>query len=102
MNNRGQFIWLKNITRGIVPGILFVLLTGACRNDTAEINALVSRNIMQEDKAEDVTIIRSENGKVKARIFATEFIRNEVAKPPFIDMKKGVKAEFYNDSAQVG
>ncbi|MCB9064960.1 MAG: LPS export ABC transporter periplasmic protein LptC [Chitinophagales bacterium] len=84
--------------------LLFVLLTylGAvsCKTDPKEIDALLNKSV-QEDKAEDVTIIYSEKGTVKIRMFATEFIRNEVAKPPYTEMRKSLRIEFYNDSLKV-
>lgn len=73
----------------------------ACKNDPKEIDALINKGSMQEDKADEVTIIYSEHGKSKIRMFATEFIRNEVAKPPYVDMRKGLKVEFFDDSTHV-
>jgi LPS export ABC transporter protein LptC len=84
----------------ILQGIFFLSVCLSCKNKPEEINALVGKSNMQEDKAYEVTFIYSEGAKVKARIFAKEFIRNQVAKPPFIDMK-GLKVEFFNDSTQV-
>lgn len=73
----------------------------ACKNDPKEIDALVGKQAIQEDRAEDVTIIYSEHGKSRIRMFATEFIRNEIAKPPFVDMRKGLKVEFFDDSMNI-
>jgi LPS export ABC transporter protein LptC len=101
MINRPQRAFIILNSRRILPGILFLLLLSSCSNDSKEISDLVSKNSLQEDRAEDVTIIFSQQGKVKARIFAHEFIRNETAKPPYTDMRKGLKAESFNDSAQV-
>ena len=83
--------------------VLFLLSTllPACKNNKADIDALVSKNVMQEDKATDVTIILSKNGKVKGRLFSKEFIRNDIAKPPYTDMKNGLKLEMYDDSTQI-
>jgi len=67
----------------------------------SEIHALVDKNNMQEDRALDVTILYSEDGQVKARLFSKEFIRNETARPPFTDMKQGLKVEFLNDSLRI-
>ncbi|RYE23774.1 MAG: LPS export ABC transporter periplasmic protein LptC [Sphingobacteriales bacterium] len=97
----------KNITqcytRILLPGFVFltVLGTAACKNDPKEIDRLVSKSNMQQDIAHDVTIIFSKNGKARARLFATEFVRNEIAKPPFTDIKKGMKMEFFDDSLHV-
>lgn len=97
-----DIILLKAFARSVFPGILFLcLLLSACHNDQKEIDALVNKSTLQEDHADNVTIIYSEAGKVKARLFAKEFIRNEIARPPYTDMKKGLRVEFYNDSTKV-
>jgi LPS export ABC transporter protein LptC len=83
-------------------GILFVcLLFSACKNDINEVRALTSASDVQEDKATDIEYIYSDSGKVKSRLFAHEYTRNETAKPPYIDLKKGLKVEFYNDSGNI-
>jgi LPS export ABC transporter protein LptC len=92
---------LTIITRSLFPGILFLLLLTACKNDKSEIDKLVGKISFTEDKAEGVVIIFSENGKVKGRLFATEFIINEQAKPPYMDARKGLRIESYNDSIQL-
>lgn len=93
---------LKQTSRNIIPGILFIcLLLASCKNDPDDIAALVNKNTIQEDKADDVTILYSENGQTKVRLFAKEFVRNEVAKPPFVDMKRSMKVEFFDDSMNV-
>jgi LPS export ABC transporter protein LptC len=94
--------WSKfpRITLNIIQGIFFLSVCLSCKNNPEEINALVGKTNMQEDKAIDVTFIYSEGAKVKARVFAKEFIRNQVAKPSFIDMK-GLRVEFFNDSTKV-
>lgn len=83
----------------VLPGILFCL--AACQNDPKEIEALVSSKQLQQDRAEDVTIIYSEKGKTKVRLQAKTFIRNDVAMPPYTEMDNGLKVEFFNDSLLV-
>lgn len=86
----------------ILPAfILTLLLSASCKNDPKEIDELVNKRSLQEDKADDVTIIYSEKGESKIRMYATEFIRNEMARPPFVDMRKGLKVEFFNDSTHI-
>jgi LPS export ABC transporter protein LptC len=103
--SKSNFTFLGNNycsnTLKIIQGILLLFLFVGCKNKTSDINKLMIKSIPQEDKAEDVVLIYSEGGKVKGRLFSKEFIRNEVAKPSYIDMKKGLKVEFYNDSAVV-
>lgn len=81
--------------------LLIVSFITACKNDPKEIDALVGKQALQEDKADEVTIIYSEHGKSRIRMFATEFVRNEIAKPPYVDMRKGLKVEFFDDSMKV-
>lgn len=92
---------ITKLTRTLLPGILlFVIVTG-CKNDPKEINALVTKGAQQEDKAEDVTILYSDNGHVKMKLYTKEFVKNDVAKPPYTDMRKGLKVEFYGDSLKI-
>lgn len=72
-----------------------------CKNNTKDIYAILNNNNPQLDRATGVTIIYSKRGNVEARLFANEFIRNETAKPPYIDMNKGIRVEFYNDSTKL-
>jgi LPS export ABC transporter protein LptC len=66
-----------------------------------EINEITNRARVGEDHGEDVTILYSLGGKVKARLFAHTFIRSEGSKPPYTEMKDGLKVEFFNDSAVI-
>lgn len=84
----------------LLLGILLCCAT-SCHNNSKEIKEVVDKATMQEDKAYGVTILYSEKGKVKVRLFANEFVRNEIAKPPYVDMKKGLKMEAFNDSGTV-
>ena len=90
-----------NKTRALVPGVLLLLIASSCNNDPRDINALTGPHALQEDRAYNVTILYSENGNTKARIFAKEFIRNDFAKPPFTDMRNGLKIEFFDDSLNI-
>ena len=102
MNSRFGKYYSITITRILFPGVLFILLsTVACKNDPEQIRALTGKGNAQEDRAQDVTIIYSKDGKVNARLFAHEFVRNETAKPAYIDMNRGLKVEFYNDSGTI-
>lgn len=94
---------ITKLTRTMLPGILLsATLVAGCKNDPKEINALVGKGTQQEDKAEDVTILYSDNGHLKMRLYAKEFVKNDVAKPPFTEMRRGLKVEFYGaDSMKV-
>ncbi len=92
---------ITKLTRILLPGILLSVMVLACKNDPKEINALVTKGAQQEDKAEDVTILYSDNGHVKMKLYAKEFVKNDVAKPPYTEMRKGLKVEFFDDSLNV-
>lgn len=97
MTNRITKWLLNTITRMIIPGVLFCAIP-ACKNDPKEIQSLTGKNNIHEDKAEDITGIYSKKGKITARLFAHEYIKNETAKPPYTDLNTHIKVEFYNDS----
>lgn len=99
MTNRFRSSSVINYAIAIV--VMCLPLFTSCKNDPEEINDLVSKNAPKVDKAEDVSIIYSEKGRTKIRMFAKEFIRNEVATPPYTDMQNGLKVEFFNDSTQI-
>ena len=91
---------LNTITRILIPGVLFLNIV-SCKNDPEEIKALTGKGNKQEDHAQDVTVIYSKEGKINMRIFAHDFVRNESAKRPYIDMNNQLKVEFFNDSGVV-
>lgn len=99
-NMTKNFGILTSTKWAVIPALILLLLTAivSCKNDPAEIDKLVNKQSVQEDKADDVTIIYSEEGKSKIRMYATEFVRNEIAKPQYVDMRKGLKVEFFEDS----
>ncbi len=88
------------MARILIPGVLFWGIT-SCKNDMNEVRALTSDSGCQLDKAEGVTVVNSKDGKIKMRAFAREFVRNNSAHPPYIDLNGRLKAEFYNDSGAV-
>ncbi len=87
-------------SRLLLPCLLLCMLA-ACKNDPETIRALTGKNNRQEDRATGVTFLYSQEGMVKMRIFAREFVRNSSAKRPYIDMNKGLKMEFFDDSGVI-
>ncbi len=91
----GKRLWVGIPCIVLLPATM--LLT-SCKNDPEMIRSLTSKPRIQEDKAFGVTFLYSQDGDVKMRIRTKEFVRNTGAKRPYIDMKRGLKIEFYNDS----
>lgn len=103
MNKPILKILKKQIAQVTFLGFLFfVLALVSCTNSTEEIDNITGNSkAYKMDKATDVTIYYSEKAKVKAILTAKEFLRNDNAQPPYIDVKKGLKVEFLNDSQAI-
>jgi len=80
---------------------LLLFVFAGCKNDPETIRALTGKNNRQEDRAKGVTFLYSQDGDMKMRIFAKEFVRNSAAKRPYVDMNKGLKMEFFDDSGRI-
>ena len=90
------------ITGKTFPVLFLLFALSSCKNDPKEVMALTGNSTtITQDRGEDVTIIYSERGKVKARFFSHEYIGNDEAKPPYLEGRKGIKVEFFNDSGVI-
>ncbi len=72
----------------------------SCKNDLNKLPDEV-RTDFENDRAYQVEFIYSENGSTKAQLFTKEFIKNDNAKPPYMDMLKGLRVNFFNDSLTI-
>ncbi len=79
----------------------FVMLLAACSNDLKQLPPDATELRLQNDKAEEVEIIFSEQGVIKAVLHSKVFVRNDQATPPYADFKEGIKVDFYNAEGQV-
>ncbi|WP_158605946.1 LPS export ABC transporter periplasmic protein LptC [Taibaiella sp. KBW10] len=78
------------------------LYSTGCTGDTiSKSNKVVTKDELTIDRADSVTVIISKDGHTKARLRTKEFVQNEEAKPPYLDMNKGLKVEFYDDSLNI-
>lgn len=80
-----------------IIGSIF-LLHASCKNDLKKIHQTIDRSMLNTERADSVTIIYSKEGITKAQLFAKTFNHVQDAKPPYIEMKNGIKVLFYNDS----
>lgn len=78
-----------------------MLLLNACQNDLKKYKATIDKSLLNTEHADSVTILYSKEGHTKAQLFAKTFNHVQDAKPPYIEMKHGIKAIFFNDSLQV-
>jgi LPS export ABC transporter protein LptC len=79
--------------------VLLIFLAG-CKNDLSKLPGADVQDI-ENDRAEDVKFIFSKNGKTEAVLYGKYFVKNDHAKPPYVDIKKDLKVDFYNDSLKI-
>ncbi|KAA5534739.1 LPS export ABC transporter periplasmic protein LptC [Taibaiella lutea] len=86
-------------------GILILLpamfIFNSCENDLSKLPGNSDLKDLDADRASEVTFIYSENGKTKAKLYTKEFVGNENAKPPYIDFKKGVRMELFDENLKI-
>ncbi|MBK7692105.1 MAG: LPS export ABC transporter periplasmic protein LptC [Bacteroidetes bacterium] len=80
---------------------LLMLLLGSCKNDIQKLKESLDSRMLNTERAEDVTIIYSKDGLTKAKLFTKNFYHIQNVQPTYIEMSKGLRVEFYNDSLQV-
>ncbi len=78
-----------------------VFLFFSCNGNYQEVKKLINSPDLKKDKADDVQIIFSKNGNTKAVIKAKEFIQNNDILPAYIEMRKGLVVDFYNDELKI-
>lgn len=80
----------------------FLFLLSACgQGGVSKSNKVVSQEELKIDRADSVTVIISKDGHTKARLRTKEFVQNDNAKPPYLDINHNLFVEFYNDSMEV-
>jgi len=80
--------------------VAFVIFCCSCKNDLKNLPP-ESMAGLESDRAENVQFIFSKNGYTKATLSGKEFIKNDNARPPYIDLKKDLRVVFYDTSLQV-
>ena len=73
----------------------------SCNGNYQEVKKMINSPDLKKDKADDVQIIFSKNGNTKAVIKAKEFIQNNDILPAFIEMRKGLLVDFYNEDLKI-
>lgn len=82
----------------LISGIVFMQ---ACKTDLKKIDLILDKSILNTERAEDVTILYSKNGHTSARLSTKKFSHNQSANPTYIEMRDGLKVEFFDDSLKV-
>jgi len=71
-----------------------------CKNDFSKLPENIKSDY-ENERAFDVEFIYSENGQTKSQLFTKEFLKNDQARPPYMDMLNGLHVNFFNDSMQI-
>lgn len=75
-----------------------MLMFFACENDMKKIHSTLDRSMLNQERAEEVEILYSKEGHTKAKLSTKSFSHVQNAKPFYIEMRKGLRVEFYDDS----
>ena len=102
MNKRQIAYHQKNLPSSVTMAVLslfcFLIFSSSCKNDLKKIHETIDRSMLNTERADSVTIIYSKEGITKAQLFAKTFNHVQDAKPPYIEMKNGLRVLFYDDS----
>jgi LPS export ABC transporter protein LptC len=79
----------------------FGILGQGCKNDMKKIKTTLNRSMLNTERADEVQIIYSKEGHTKAQLFTKTFNHIQNTIPTYIEMKNGLKVEFYDDSLKV-
>lgn len=63
-----------------------------------KITETVNKNMINNERGEEVTILYSNQGITKARLQTKTFDHQQAREPFYFEMKNGLKVEFYDDS----
>jgi LPS export ABC transporter protein LptC len=85
---------------GILIMLPVLVIFNSCENDLSKLPGNEIKDL-DADRASEVTFIYSENGKTKAKLYTKEFVGNENARPPYIDFKKGVRMELFDENLKI-
>jgi LPS export ABC transporter protein LptC len=84
-----------------VAYFICLCFVSACSNDLSKLPGSTDLKELEYDRAEEVTYLFSEKGKMKARLYTREFVGNDQGKPPYMDFRNGVKLEMFDDSLNI-
>ena len=98
---QNMFHILKQTQFNFLGFVLIFSLFVSCKNDIKKVKMQLDKSMLNVERAEDVEIIYSKDGFTKAKLFTKTFTHIQHINPSYIEMKNGLKVEFYNDSLQV-
>lgn len=82
--------------------VLVIFVISACNNlKTESYRSKKNDSIAMKEIAENVTVDYTDSGLMRAKIKSAQMIAVKNVKTPYIEMPKGLKAEFFNDNGKV-
>jgi len=97
-------LFAKRMKRYCVGAVLLTAMTffaGACKNDLAEVEALVSSFNTQVETAKDVEILYSDSARIKVRIQGATMLNHLDRSEPRQEFPDGVVVSFYGPEGEV-
>ena len=94
--------YIKNLTlSSYIVGLFIVLSMVSCKNDIKKIKSTLDRSALNAERADEVNIIYSKEGHTKAQLFTKTFNHVQNTTPTYIEMRNGLRVEFYDVSLHV-
>lgn len=73
----------------------------ACEEENLSVEDIKKAYNAKQERGEDVTILYSENGFTKAKLFAHSFYQKNDIEPPFTEMKDGLQVDFFDENTEI-
>jgi len=80
--------------------LLFLAILSSCENDIEKVKLLSNRTVEPVESANNIQILYSDSAKLQVEMRAPELNQFE-AENPYIEMPRGLKATFFDDSMLV-
>lgn len=81
--------------------LLSAVLCFSCKEEDLSVDELRKVYEAKQERGEDVTILYSENGFTKAKLFAHTFYQKKDIQPPFVEMKDGLRVDFFDGETKI-
>jgi len=86
----------------IILGLLVAsFILTSCQESEMSLHEVKKLYAAKQERGKDVTILYSENGYTKAKLFAHSFYQKKEITPPFVEMKDGLRVDFYDEQSAV-
>ncbi len=80
----------------ILAFFLITFLVLACQNSIEEVDKLLDKEVIQDEKGENVMIIYSDSAELKVKAWAPTMLIDRFGKETVEEFPDGIKVEFYN------